>query len=558
MSTTAPASWVGRSVGVYRVLLEVGRGRSGVVYLAEDTAMRQTVALKVYPPGSCGATALQAAQQLQHVECDGVARVFACGQEDGSVWVAGDYVRFEPHRAQSHSGQMLFAKNLSEYVSEHAGLLEERMAAELMVAICDALLRVHAQARLGYGGLHPHNLLLQTDAQGALRVMLTDIGVSGGRMRRTAADAYLSPEELQGQPATESSDVYGLGALAYLLLTGTAPPSPLIEPSRIRDVCDPGWDAVVRRALAYEPERRQRVYQDVRAEVAAILARVKRPLWRKFMRVVYYTNMLIGLLVLAGALAIIIYKLPQLWPTSDVAPVVEDVSAPPKLPTLPVEPPAQPQTSMVELEPGPAVDVPTVVVPGAPPAATDILDTTAAVAIAGDSNVLPAVASPTGPTSLTSPTESAAAPESAAVPAAQTSVYVVKPHDTLWRIARAHGMTVADLLALNGLADGAILKVGQQLQVRGQAVAVEPAPPSAFPGALPVDSSASGTENRKPKTENTATPSAPTQYTVQPGDTYYSIARKFGCTPQELQQLNTNQPLKFDQVILVPAGQPHE
>ncbi len=556
MSTTDTGSWRGRTVGTYKVLLEIGRGRGGVVYLAEETTTQQKVALKIYGAGPCGETALPAAQALQAAHHEGVARVHACGREDDRVWVASEYVLFEPQSADAHAGHVAFAKNLSEYLSEQAGLLDERAVAELIFNLCDALLHVHARTTPGYGGIHPHNVLVQRDEHGALHALLTDIGVSGGRLRRSAADAYLSPEELQGQPATAQSDLYGLGALAYFLLTSVAPPSPLIEPSRIRQTCDPGWDALVRRALKYEPERRHRSYQDFRAEVAEILARVKKPFWRKCMRVVYFTNMFIGLVILAGALIGAIYYLRRERLTTNAPPpdMIEALTPAPLL-----EPPALPQSSLLTVDNGDSSNAPAVL-PGA--SSNDLLDTTCAVAIGTPiSPISPtnlnsrtpavapvAVAEPMVPAPVTAIASepapavqepvTAATPEPAPAEAAQ--VYVVKSHDTLWRIAKQHNMTVAELLALNGLADGAVIRAGQHVQVRGAAGAMAPAeattPVAAVAPAVP----------------------AYTHYTVQPGDTYFSIARKFKCAVQELQQLNTNQALRFDQVILVPGALPHD
>ncbi|MCX7003971.1 MAG: LysM peptidoglycan-binding domain-containing protein [bacterium] len=559
MSTTDTTSWSGRTVGAYKVLLEIGRGRSGVVYLAEETPTQKKVALKVYAAGPYGESALVAAKTLQNAQHEGLARVHACGREDYRVWVVSEYVLFEPPRAAASANQVAFAKNLSEYMSEHAGLLDERAVAELLLNLCDALLHVHAHTTLGYGGIHPHNVLVQRDEHGAVRALLTDIGVSGGRLRRSAADAYLSPEELQGQPATAPSDMYGLGALAYFLLTSVAPPSPLVEPSRIRQTCDPGWDALVRRALKYEPERRHRSYQDFRAEVAEILARVKKPFWRKCMRVVYFTNMFIGLVILAGALTGIIYYLRSERLATN-APPPDMIGEMTQSPAPLLEPPALPQSSMLTLDAGSST-VAQADLPGA--TSNDLLDTSSAVAIgtpdspAGQTSPPPAVApapaaEPVVPVAaaervVPAPTAApVAAAEPTDAPTEAAQVYVVKSHDTLWRIAKQHGMSVAALLALNGLAENAVIHAGQQLQVHGTAGTPSQPAPAATPAAsVPAAAAAP------------AAP-APTQYKVQPGDTYYSIARKFKCAVQELQGINTNQALRFDHVILVPGVQPHE
>ncbi|MBI4496745.1 MAG: LysM peptidoglycan-binding domain-containing protein [Chloroflexi bacterium] len=84
--------------------------------------------------------------------------------------------------------------------------------------------------------------------------------------------------------------------------------------------------------------------------------------------------------------------------------------------------------------------------------------------------------------------------------------YVVAPGDTLWSIARRFGLSVDTLVAANGLANPDRIAVGQQLVLSTEAAAV-PQP-------------------------------APGQYTVAPGDTLWSIARRFGTTPEAIVQAN--------------------
>jgi membrane-bound lytic murein transglycosylase D len=89
------------------------------------------------------------------------------------------------------------------------------------------------------------------------------------------------------------------------------------------------------------------------------------------------------------------------------------------------------------------------------------------------------------------------------------SVYTVQTGDNLWLIAKRFGMTVAQLMSLNNLVQGSLLRPGQKLNL------------------LPVSYN------------NTATPdSTATHYTVQKGDNLWLIARKYGTTVQQLLQWN--------------------
>lgn len=95
-------------------------------------------------------------------------------------------------------------------------------------------------------------------------------------------------------------------------------------------------------------------------------------------------------------------------------------------------------------------------------------------------------------------------------PAAGT--HTVVRGDTLWGISRQYGVTVADIARANNMDPNATLRIGAQLQI---------------PGA-----------ESAPASPTRATPTGGTTYTVQRGDTWYSIARRYGMSYQELMNYN--------------------
>lgn len=193
------------------------------------------------------------------------------------------------------------------------------------------------------------------------------------------------------------------------------------------------------------------------------------------------------------------------------------------------------------------------------------------------------------------PTRPAAAPEAAPAPAAANATHAVAKGDSLWSIARKYGITVDELAAANQLAKSATLRLGQQIVVPAKAAPPAPETDAANTyevksgdtlggiarrhgttvGALRAASNLSGDGlrvgqklvipgNAVPLSASAvATPVAAApragsgSYTVVPGDTLGSIAKKHGVKVGDLATLNTiTDPakLRVGQVLKLPSG----
>ena len=172
-------------------------------------------------------------------------------------------------------------------------------AIPIACGVAEAIAALH-QRRAVYGALEPSRVFLVPDARGGHRVRLL-LGVSRSPTATTATLSgrvsdqrsgtylatgealygYLSPEQLR-RPPSPASDVFALGALTYAMIAGappfareqSSPEAAPLEPlsSRVRDVAvAPGIDAALARALAFDPECRQKTLEELARELRSAL-----------------------------------------------------------------------------------------------------------------------------------------------------------------------------------------------------------------------------------------------------------------------------------------------
>ena len=204
-------------LGDYELLEEVGRGGQGVVFRARQKSLNRIVALKVIGLGQWATKAhlrrfrleAEAAASLDH-PC--IVPIYEVGERDGQCYFSMKFVE---------SGQ------LDEMVKHTA--LSIRQAAELMAKVARTVHYAHEHGIL-HRDIKPGNILLDTKGE----PHLTDFGLarlieSESTVTRTlevlGTPSYMAPEQAAGNNAklTSATDVYGLGAVLYQLLTSHPP-----------------------------------------------------------------------------------------------------------------------------------------------------------------------------------------------------------------------------------------------------------------------------------------------------------------------------------------------
>ncbi|HYN21993.1 MAG TPA: serine/threonine-protein kinase, partial [Thermoanaerobaculia bacterium] len=215
----------GTPVGRYRIVREIGRGGMSVVYLAEraDGQFHQEVALKLLSSGIASSQISRRfdreRQILAQAKHPGVARLLDGGTGPGGrPYLVMEYVEGRP---------------IDRYCDEEGLTVTARL--RLFLQVVRAVEDAHRNLVV-HRDLKPSNILVTAHGYAKLLdfgiAKLLDpaatAGGSGGEALtgsaiRLMTPAYASPEQVRGNPVTTASDIYQLGLLLYLLLTGRFP-----------------------------------------------------------------------------------------------------------------------------------------------------------------------------------------------------------------------------------------------------------------------------------------------------------------------------------------------
>jgi WD40 repeat protein/serine/threonine protein kinase len=257
-----------RLFGAYRLTEEIGRGGMGVVYRAEQQVAKRLVALKVLRFDPLVTTAeiqrfRNEAELIAHLDHPGIVPIHEVGCCEGQ-WF--------------YSMKLMEGGNLAGRLAELRG--DPKKTARLLASIARAVHHAHQRGIL-HRDLKPSNILL--DDQG--RPYVTDFGLAKRLPETEGADthptqpgllvgtpAYMAPEQAVPSPSgvTTATDVYGLGATLYFLLTGRPPHQGMTPldtlmlvargdsptPRTLAPDVEPDLETICLKCLAREPARR--------------------------------------------------------------------------------------------------------------------------------------------------------------------------------------------------------------------------------------------------------------------------------------------------------------
>ena len=215
--TGSPPGWgimIGQTISHYRIAEKLGEGGMGVVYKAEDTRLKRTVALKFLSAQALGneeekSRFLREAQAAALLDHPNIAAVHDIEDANGQTFIAMAFVD---------------GPTLTEKIEDRPLKLNE--ALDLAIQICEGLKEAHDEG-VTHRDIKPANVMLTRKG----RVKITDFGLAhlAGRSKLTKSGttlgtpAYMSPEQALSEETDRRSDIWSLGVTLYQMIAGRPP-----------------------------------------------------------------------------------------------------------------------------------------------------------------------------------------------------------------------------------------------------------------------------------------------------------------------------------------------
>lgn len=258
---------IGDSIAHYRILEKIGEGGMGVVFKAEDTRLKRTVALKFLPPEltrdpQAKSRLIQEARAAAALDHPNICPVYEIGEAEGTMFIAMPCV---------------IGRSLKEAIA--AGPLSMDDALDIAREVAEGLREAHEKGVI-HRDIKPANIMLAE--RGQAKIMDFGLAKHTGSadvtktLAVTGTPAYMSPEQAKGEAVDQRTDIWSFGATLYEMLTGRMPfgrkhdqalihsilneiPEPL---ARARPELPAQLDLIVQKTLEKDKSRR---YQDMAA-----------------------------------------------------------------------------------------------------------------------------------------------------------------------------------------------------------------------------------------------------------------------------------------------------
>ena len=278
----------GQQLGSYLILDRLGAGGMGEVYLAKDSRLDRTVALKVLSSDiSADKRRMQrfgqearVASSLNHPN---ILTIFEFGEVEGLTFLATEFIDGETLRSYLHKKRLQLTETL-----------------DIAIQIVAALDAAH-EARIVHRDIKPENVMIRRRDH---VVKVLDFGLAKLTEKRVSADEtdteaptafktapgllmgtinYMSPEQAKTQPVDERTDIWSLGVMLFEMLTGMMPfGGPTSSHTLVQIIekevpafpktadAPPEVQRIVRKAMAKNPDERYQTAKDLLVDLKSL------------------------------------------------------------------------------------------------------------------------------------------------------------------------------------------------------------------------------------------------------------------------------------------------
>lgn len=248
----------------YQIVEKLGAGGTAIVYRGQDMLLNRAVTIKILREEFVNNSELvrrfrHEAQAVASLSHSNIVSVYDVGYEESMHYIVMEFVEGE---------------SLKEYI-KRKGPLRLSEACNIITQILAGVQHAHEHG-IVHRDIKPHNILLGVDG----RAKVTDFGIAVGMSdvtmtynsttRIMGSVHYISPEQVQGQSATDRSDIYSCGVVFYEMLTGRVPyqgetpisiamqhvQGELILPNQVNPQVPASISYVVTRAMRRNPDTR--------------------------------------------------------------------------------------------------------------------------------------------------------------------------------------------------------------------------------------------------------------------------------------------------------------
>jgi len=276
---------IGKTFGRYHILEKIGQGGMGEVYLAEDTSLHRRVALKFLTPGmqrdaEARKRFIREARSAAALDHPYICHINEVAESEGRDFIVMEYVEGQTLRAKIGLGPVALGETLQIGIevtealeaAHGKGIVHRDIKSENIM-----LTRTGHAKVMDFGLAKQVGISNEKYMGGPTLTLVTSEGTTVGTL------AYMSPEQLRGQPADARSDIWALGITLYEMAAGIRPfqgqsgfevssailnRSPLPLPPSV----PAELGAVISRCLEKDPAKRYQKVRDVRSALEGIRA----------------------------------------------------------------------------------------------------------------------------------------------------------------------------------------------------------------------------------------------------------------------------------------------